>query len=60
MNLVETCVSNITSDEEVEEVKGLHKITADFDCYGRKEIQTTKYLTALDYKSVLEKGYYLT
>lgn len=63
MNLVETWVTNITQHviEQLESKSyNLHKITADFDCYGRKEYQTTKYLTESEYKSVLEKGYYLT
>ena len=41
------------------EIEGLHQITADFNCYGRKEVQVTKWLTQNDYKSVMEKGYYL-
>ena len=73
MNLVETWVTNVTQHviEQFEsksydfksKLYNLHKITADFDCYdcyGRKEYQATKYLTEFEYKSVLEKGYYLT
>ena len=47
---------NITSHREVD---GLHCITADFDCYGRKEIQVTKYLTDYGWFSVKFNGYYL-
>lgn len=57
MNLVEMWVTNITSHTVVD---GLHLITADFNCYGRKEWQATKWLTDSDYKSVLTNGYYLT
>ena len=56
MNLVDIWVTNITMHIEIE---GLHQITADFNCYGRKEVQGTKWLTQNDYKSVMEKGYYL-
>ena len=56
MNLVEMWVKNITMHIEVE---GLHQIKADFDCYGRKEYQQTRWLTDSDYKSIVEKGYYL-
>lgn len=56
MNLVEMWVTNITSHTEVE---GLHIITADFNCYGRKEWQQTKWLTDHDWQMVEEKGYYL-
>lgn len=56
MNLVEIYVSNITMHTVVD---GIHKITADFDCYGREEHQVTKYLTQSDYQSVKDKGYYL-
>lgn len=56
MNLVEMWVENITMHIEED---GLHQITADFNCYGRKEYQQTKWLTDWDYKSILEKGYYL-
>lgn len=56
MNLVEMWVKNITSHREVD---GLHCITADFYCYGRKEIQVTKYLTDNEWYSVKFNGYYL-
>ena len=56
MNLVEMWVKNITMHIEVD---GLHKITADFDCYGREEYQQTKLLTDSDYKSIVKNGYYL-
>lgn len=56
MNLVEIYVSNITMHTVVD---GIHKITADFDCYGRKEYQKTTWLTELEYQSVKNKGYYL-
>lgn len=56
MNLLEIHVTNITA--HVEE-NGLHQITADFDCYGKKECQKTKWLTEMDYKMIKERGYYL-
>lgn len=56
MNLVEIHVDNITEHKEED---GLHKITADFDCYGRKEYQKTKWLTETDYDRIKKKGYYL-
>ena len=56
MNLVEIYVSNITKHE----MEGIiHRITADFDYYGRKEYQKTTWLCEADYQSVMEKGYYL-
>lgn len=57
MNLLEVYVTNIT--QHVEEKECGHRITADFNCYGRKEIGVTKIITDADYKMVLEKGYYL-
>lgn len=56
MNLLEIYVSNITMHIEVE---GIHRITANFDCYGRREWQKTTWLTDMNYKMVMEKGYYL-
>ena len=56
MNLVEMWVTNITS-HIVED--GLHFIIADFNCYGREQHQVAKILTELDWKMLIEKGYYL-
>ena len=56
MNLVEVYVTNITQHTEVE---GIHFIKADFDCYGRKELEKEKWLTDCDWRLVVEKGYYL-
>lgn len=56
MNLVEVWATNITEHVENE---CLHKITADFNCYGCKEYQKTEWLTDLDYRSVVKNGYYL-
>ena len=55
MNLVEMWVTNITNHIEED---GLHIITADFNCYGRKEDQKEKCLLDIDWKMVKEKGYY--
>ena len=56
MNLVEMWVTNITYHEYSD---GLHCIVADFNCYGRKENQVTKYLTEYEWLSVKFNGYYL-
>lgn len=56
MNLVEIWVENITMHTEEE---GLHRIRADFNCYGRKEYQREKWLTDSEWKSVVANGYYL-
>ncbi|WP_029503960.1 hypothetical protein [Lachnoclostridium phytofermentans] len=58
MNLVEIYVSNIT-EQFASEYTGLHVLTADTDCYGKKETQQELFLTDDEYKSVKEKGYYL-
>ena len=60
MNLVEIYVSNITMAEEHKtECGSIYEVTADKDCYGRKEKQVTFWLGERDYESVKEKGFYL-
>lgn len=56
MNLVEVYVTNITEHYKED---GLHRITADFNCYGRMEYQKSKWITEQDYKMIMEKGYCL-
>ena len=56
MNLVEIWVTNITENIEID---GLYKVTANFNCYGRIEIQATKIITQMEWESVKNKGYYL-
>lgn len=56
MNLVEVYVTNITEHYEED---SMHRITADFNCYGRIEYQKSKWLTEREYKMIMEKGYYL-
>lgn len=56
MNLVEIWVSNITMHVEED---GLHRIKADFNCSGRIEKQSEKYLTESEYRSIKDRGYYL-
>lgn len=61
MNVVETYVSNITKTEKIQEKFGdYYKLTADTDCYGRKENQRIFTVNEHEYKSIIEKGYYLT
>lgn len=61
MNLLETYVTNITYEELVKDLDFiLYKIVADTDCYGCKEYNKTLYVHADQYKSIKEKGYYLT
>lgn len=57
MNLLEIYVTNITSVKEV--FPNVYEIVADFNCYGRKEIQVAKTISVYDYEMIKEKGYYL-
>lgn len=59
MNLVETYVKNITK-VEVGLPYDCVRITADFDCYGSKEIQTTKIIGMKQYEQIIAWGYYLS
>lgn len=59
MNLLETDVTNITK-VEVGLPYNCVRITADFDCYGRKEIQATKVLMMNEYQQIIAWGYYLS
>ena len=43
MNLVEEYVTNITHISEPNE-DGCRKVTADYNCYGNKQMQMTKML----------------
>ena len=58
MNLLEIFVTNITK-VEVGLPYNCVRITADFDCYGRKEIQATKVIDMWDYQRIIAHGYYL-
>ena len=55
MNLVETYVTNITK-VEVGLPYNCVRITADFDCYGRKEIQATKVIMMGEYQQIIAWG----
>ena len=57
MNLLETDVTNITK-VEVGLPNNCVRITADFDCWGHKEIQATKVLSMLQYTMIKANGYY--
>lgn len=58
MNLVEEYVTNITHISEPDKY-GFRKVTADYDCYGRKEVQVTKEISDFEWKMIKEKGYRL-
>ena len=59
MNLVETYVSNITK-VEVGLPYNCVRITADFDCWGHKEMQATKVISMDQYQQIIAWGYYLS
>ena len=59
MNLLETYVTNITK-VEVGLPYNCVRITADFDCWGAKEIQVTKIIDMWDYQRIIAYGYYLS
>ena len=59
MNLVETYVTNITK-VEVGLPYNCVKITADFNCYGCKEIQATKVIGMHQYQQIISEGFYLS
>ena len=59
MNLLETYVTNITKVEVGLPYNSV-RITADFDCYGRKEIQATKVIDMHYYQQIIAWGYYLS
>ena len=59
VNLVEEYVTNITHISEPNEY-GCRKVTADYNCYGNKQMQVTKMLHIRDIEMIKEKGYYLT
>lgn len=58
MNLVEEYVTYITYISEPNE-DGCCKVTADYNCYGNKQMQATKVLHIRDIEMIKEKGYYL-
>lgn len=58
MNLIETYVTNITNIGEADKYN-FCSITADFDCYGREEIQVTKQLHTYVIEKIKRDGYYL-
>ena len=61
MNLVETYVTKIWSERLVEECNfPLYELVAETDCWGRKEHKKHLFVNEADYKSIKEKGYYLT
>lgn len=59
MNLLETDVTNITK-VEVGLPYNCVRITADFDCWGHKEIQVTKIIDMWDYQQIISRGFYLS
>lgn len=59
MNLLETTVKNITK-VEVGLPYNCVRITADFDCWGHKEIQVTKVIGMHQYQQIIAWGYYLS
>ena len=59
MNLLETYVTNITK-VEVGLPYNCVRITADFDCWGHKEIQATKVISMDEYQQIIAWGYYLS
>ena len=58
MNILEIYVTNISDIGEKDQY-GFCKVTADFDCYGRKELQVTKKLHISEIEKINECGYYL-
>lgn len=61
MNLVETYVTKIYTERLVEECNfPLYELVADTNCYGRIERKKRFFVNESDYKSIKEKGYYLT
>ena len=61
MNLVETHVTKIFAERLVEECNfPLYELIVDTDCWGRKEYKKRILVNESDYKSIKEKGYYLT
>lgn len=59
MNLVKTYVTNITNIGKADRC-GYCNVTADFDCYGRKEIQATKRLHIEEINKIKRYGFYLS
>lgn len=59
MNLLKTYVTNITHIGEPNEY-GFCKVTADYDCYGIKEEQTTEIIHKDDVEQIKKDGYYLS
>ena len=59
MNLVETYVTNITNIGKANRY-GFCNITADFDCYGHKEVQVTKKLHIDEINKIKRYGFYLS
>lgn len=58
MNLLEIYVSNITYVSPPDP-EGARILIADTDCYGRTERGKKMVVSEDNYKSILEKGYYL-
>ena len=59
MNLLENYVTNIPK-VEVGLPYNCVRITADFDCWGHKEIQATKVISMDEYQQIIAWGYYLS
>ena len=59
LNLVETYVSNIRSVSPPNEY-GFRTLIADTNCYGIVERKKNLTVSKENYKSILEKGYYLS
>lgn len=63
MNILETYVTNITNVKESNDKKRglcLYKVTADYNCYGAKDIQIEKSLSKEQYEQVRRDGYYMS
>ena len=61
MNLVETWVRNIISVDRIPHKDGVsYELVCDTNCYGYKQKGITIRVDANAYKSIKEKGYYLT
>ena len=58
MNTLEIYVSNITVDEATK-YKNIRRLVADLNCYGDKKEQTEIFIDDLQYKNIIEKGYYI-
>ena len=58
MNLLEIYVTNITKVEVGLPYNSV-RLTADFDCYGVKELQVSKIINMHQYQEIIAYGYFL-